>query len=854
MKKLSLILLVMLLSVAILFSFTSCNKDEKKENQSDENNDHVHSYVVEDAKPETMKTVATCTAKAVYYKSCSCGEIGTETFEYGDFGAHNFDREVAEAKYLYEEATCTDPDYYYCSCACGEVGYAVFDHGEPLGHSFDGYVCQACDAERSSDGLILQFNEPSGRYIVVGYDENIPEDLYISTYNGIVIESIAERAFKNCTAIKRVTFSGRLHDIWHEAFYGCTNLESVHFGEYAVNLGTGVFAYCPSLVEFTVSEKNQVLKVVNNCILEEFSYQGSDSALFIVAGCNSSVIPTDMNIKFIFDKAFLGASNLTSVVIPDSVHAISVSAFEDCTGLKELTLGSGIEILYDSVFRNCTGLEKLDYNIIADITSNSGSEFANIGANSDGITLTISNQVRTLPSAIFCKDTNITTVIFESGSILESIPSYAFANSSVTSITLPDSVTSIGDAAFNNCTKLRSFNAGNSVTEIPDDCFEYCSSLVNLTLNNVTKIGEGAFYYCTSLVEFISPDSLTTIMNGAFADCTSLASLKIGKNVSYVGSGAFDRNYALSYVYFNAASLTEFDCTFFLAGIESDGIEVVIGKDATAVPERMFGGTVRIVSVTFEENSVCTTIGKDAFSYNNRLISVTIPASVTEFKNAFEYCTSLVEVYNLSSTELVVGSMNSGIEWYLLSVHTSLSEPSNLVYDGDFVFHVDGDERLLVGYVGTDKKLTLPASCQGHSYKINVEAFYRSEIEEVIISDGVTEIGVGAFESSALTKVVIGRNVTLIDFAAFQIFTLEEVIIPANVAVIRSNAFAYVDTIYCEASAKPERWEDYEYYLWSGVGEEKDIYWFSSIKPTTEGNWWRYVNGVPTPWETEVSE
>ena len=99
--------------------------------------EHTHAFDKEVVDAKYLATEATCTAKATYYKSCSCGEKGTETFEAGDLAAHVFDKEVVDAKYLATEATCTAKATYYKSCVCGEKGTETFESGDLAAHVFD---------------------------------------------------------------------------------------------------------------------------------------------------------------------------------------------------------------------------------------------------------------------------------------------------------------------------------------------------------------------------------------------------------------------------------------------------------------------------------------------------------------------------------------------------------------------------------------------------------------------------------------------------------------------------------------------------------------------------------------------
>ena len=131
-----------------------------------------------------------------------------------------------------------------------------------------------------------------------------------------------------------------------------------------------------------------------------------------------------------------------------------------------------------------------------------------------------------------------------------SIRDAAFAYySSLTSITIPDSVTEIGLEAFFDCTSLTSVTIPDSVTSIGDYAFEGCTSLKSITIpNSVTSIGEGAFYGCTSLTSITIPDSVTWIGEWAFDSCNSLTSVTIGNSVTSIGNYAFWNCYSLTSV------------------------------------------------------------------------------------------------------------------------------------------------------------------------------------------------------------------------------------------------------------------------------------------------------------------
>ena len=185
---------------------------------------------------------------------------------------------------------------------------------------------------------------------------------------------------------------------------------------------------------------------------------------------------------------------------------------------------------------------------------------------------------------------------------VEEISDSAFYNcTSLTSVTIPNSVTSIGEGAFNGCQSLTSIDIPNSVTSIGERAFDGCQSLTSINIpNSVTTIGEGAFSGCQSLTSINIPNSVITIGERAFAGCTSLTSIDIPNSVTTIGESAFS------------------DC---------DDLKSI------NIP-----------------NSV-TSIGERAFFWCTRLKSVTIGNSVTAIDfNTFEGCTSLTDIYCYATT------------------------------------------------------------------------------------------------------------------------------------------------------------------------------------------------------------
>ena len=199
-------------------------------------------------------------------------------------------------------------------------------------------------------------------------------------------------------------------------------------------------------------------------------------------------------------ETFSWCSSLTSIQIPNSVTSIGNYAFSNCSRLTDVVIGNSVTSIGNNAFHNCESLTNVIWNVIkcSDFYSND------------------------IP---FENCPNITSFTF--GDKVEYIPAcLCYGMNKLTSIEIPNSVTSIGDGAFQSCESLTGIEIPNSVTRIGDGAFKYCSNLTSIEIpNSVTSIGEFTFYCCDSLTSIEIPNSVTSIGGYAFAFCESLTKI-----------------------------------------------------------------------------------------------------------------------------------------------------------------------------------------------------------------------------------------------------------------------------------------------------------------------------------------
>ena len=499
-------------------------------------------------------------------------------------------------------------------------------------------------------------------------------------YYGFSITSTSYSTYYIPTSLKKVIVLGG--ELLYGAFYNCNNLTNVVVSASVEHINYSVFIGCNHLESMTIPFVGSERKVSNDTYQYPFgyifgtsSYTGSTATQQYYYGSSitsttSSIyyIPTSLKkVTVLGGELLYGAFyNCTfDVILSDGITSIGQCAFLNYKG-QNIEIPVSVKEFKSNSFEGAVNLNNVYYDGTLEDWCNIewGNDYSSPMYYAKNLYILDENGAVEFNGNKYTllNDTLDGKLILEN--IITIMP-YTFMNcTNLTSITIPNSVTSIGDCAFFGCSNLQSITTPDSVTSIGKSTFYGCSNLESITIPGlVTSIGDYAFYNCSNLESITIPASVTSIGYCAFNECSNLQSITIPDSVKIIGDYAFH----------NCSSLTSIE----------------IGDSVTSIGRYVFYYCTSLTSIVIPKG--VTNIGEYAFYYCKELTSIVLPESVTSIEGyAFNYCYKVEKVYYNGSLEkwndISINSGNSNFTsatCYYYSESKPLDEGNYWHYDED---------------------------------------------------------------------------------------------------------------------------------------------------------------------------
>ncbi len=604
---------------------------------------------------------------------------------------------------------------------------------------------------------------------LTSYNGLLTEVTVPTSYNGITITSVGEKAFTSANPIM-VTLPETVTSIGKYGFYGCSNLQRV-VGTGVKEIGMYAFYFSDSLVSVTDNEFPELITIdkyaFSNCVSLQEINLSKVTLVDYFAFSNDTLTSTSLtgitllNAVTIGDYAFYGTTNLETITLPKA-EFIGCKAFLDCN-LKTLNLPKAKYI----------GLQSFEGN--KNLTSATLPELIFVGCQSF-------YECSKLASVEIPKAKNISSI--------------AFASTGLTQIDMPE-VETIGVEAFHNCTKLTNFSAPN-LKSIKAEAFYNCSSLQEINLPNVVNIEREAFY-----------------------NITSVESVTLSKNLEYISSVAFNRfnKSCVFYIYENTTAksfVTDFktssgttikyqiiseDLSIFNYTTENNQV-TILGVNLSGLTELEVPSYINNLPVTkigenaFKNCSVITNLNltfvtvieASAFSGCINLTKVSLPKINSIGANAFNGCSNLVSVDITNATSIGVSA------FYNCPKLTKVELGENIKSIGSQALGFASGFTLL-GFEGVAENYATKNNVTFHNVFKNLGRYYFN----YYTNNGVTEISITLVDSYTQGGVIIpasyttgGKtyNITKIGDNAFENCVLiTNVKLPSSIKTLGSSAF-----------------------------------------------------------------
>lgn len=399
--------------------------------------------------------------------------------------------------------------------------------------------------------------------------------------------------YVDCSHIKSITLPESVEIIQPQAFYALC-IESIIIPKSVSIIGEGAFQGCKKIKEIIIDPDNQYY------VVKDGDLYSKDLSLL---------------------HTCLSARGKSKHIIPDNVKIIEKNAFSECTSLVNITIPEGVIDIKYKAFLGCWCLHDI-------IVSKKNNKYTSVNG------ILFSKDISVLHTYPHSKK-ELNYNVPESVQI---IGDGAFYSAKLTNIKIPEGLYKIGESAFSHCSSITSLSLPDSVAEIGGWAFHWCDKLIEINIpEGVTRIEEGIFSSCKSLESIKTPESVAWIDEYAFYHCESLTSISIPDGVTKINSRTFGHCYNLSGVHI-PDSVTEIDYQAFLFCKNLEYI--TLPKNLKIIGNSAFSSCEKLKSVNIP--GTVTAIGWGAFKDCENLEYIRVPATVSEIEESvFLFCPKL---------------------------------------------------------------------------------------------------------------------------------------------------------------------------------------------------------------------
>lgn len=476
------------------------------------------------------------------------------------------------------------------------------------------------------------------------------------------VKVIPANAFKNCTRLSSIELCSELTSIGNEAFSGCSSLFSITIPKTVTEIGTDAFKDCTNLFEvynysgLSAEKGSDALGGLCKYAWDICTSEGAQSKFQNIDGCivyeqdgekllmkyigDSAQVNIPDGVTVIYTNAFADCSVVASVTMPESIKTIQDNAFDYCSNLVSVKMSNGIKSIGKNIFINCKSLTTVELPPTIETIYEGMFENCTLLAN-----IKLPASVKTIGNRAFNKS-GLTA--FNFGNIV-SIGEGAFEGTKFTQIDFTDSLITIGNNAFKDCSELTAIAFGSKLETIGASAFANCAKLNRVTLpNSLTTLGASTFANCAKLNQVTLPESLTTLGEKAFYECSALTSIVIPSKITAINSYAFGFCTSLSEVTLNDNLVDIGYGAFFKCKISN-----------LKWPTKLESIGVRAFSYNCLEKvelpDSVKIVNSEAFSYNETLTELIIPKTTQELG-------SCIALYSFNVTKLAVPFVGGTLE------------------------------------------------------------------------------------------------------------------------------------------------------------------------------------------------